>query len=241
MPREGQDGINTDAADMDHTIPIVAYYIDGPYAWTPEEIALFPTSVHIRIATRWTTRDGHVIDCETGDATPAEAALWVSQRRADGYPYPMVYVSVSNQQAVISTFIAAHQALPGWWLAHWDDLDQIPAGAWGKQYESTPRFDKSIWLDTIPGVDTGANPLPGPPTIPGRIPLGTVLLLGSRGQYVSLLQAALNRQYPLYSHLAVDGIYGPLTEGVVREFQQRDHLAVDGIAGPLTLGALYLT
>lgn len=154
MTREGQDGINSDAAGMDHSIPIVAYYIDSPrYTWTAAEIAMFPNSVHIRIAVLWTTRDGHVIDCETGDATPAETAKWAHQRRADGYAYPIVYTSVSNQNAVIAAFNAINEPLPGWWLAHYDNLDVLPAGALGKQYADPGPLDKSIWADYIPGVD----------------------------------------------------------------------------------------
>lgn len=202
MSREGQDGINSDAASMDHTIPVVAYYIDGPHAWTASEIGLFTTNVHVKIASRFTTPAGNVIDCESGDTTPAEAAQWAAWRRADGYLNPMVYVSVDNQQAVIQAFLAAGQALPEWWLAHWDDLDQLPSGALGKQYASAPNLDRSIWADYIPGVDLGTPALPS-----GKIPPGTILHLGSRGAFVSLLQATLNREYPLYSHLAVDGIY----------------------------------
>ena len=107
---------------MDHTIPVVAYYIDGPHEWTASEIGLFTTNVHVKIASRFTTPAGNVIDCESGDTTPAEAAQWAAWRRADGYLNPMVYVSVDNQQAVIQAFLAAGQALPEWWLAHWDDV-----------------------------------------------------------------------------------------------------------------------
>ena len=57
---------------------------------------------------------------------------------------------------------------------------------------------------------------------------------------MKVLQQALNNQYPLYSHLVVDGDFGPATLAVVKEFQSRAHLAVDGVAGPKTLGALHL-
>jgi len=63
---------------------------------------------------------------------------------------------------------------------------------------------------------------------------------GSRGTLVRAVQARLNRDYPLYSKLVVDGIFGPKTEAVVREFQRRAGLVVDGIVGPKTLAKLGL-
>ncbi|MFI7602174.1 peptidoglycan-binding protein [Actinoplanes sp. NPDC049681] len=38
--------------------------------------------------------------------------------------------------------------------------------------------------------------------------------------------------------VAVDGVFGPLTDAAVRAFQREKSLAVDGIAGPDTWGAL---
>jgi peptidoglycan hydrolase-like protein with peptidoglycan-binding domain len=68
------------------------------------------------------------------------------------------------------------------------------------------------------------------PTVP--------LKIGDRGDAVRQLQAGLNRDYPAYSKLVVDGIYGPATEAVVREFQRRAGLPVDGAAGFATLAKL---
>jgi peptidoglycan hydrolase-like protein with peptidoglycan-binding domain len=70
--------------------------------------------------------------------------------------------------------------------------------------------------------------------------MAVVLRPGDSNDLVRLLQARLNRDYPLYSNLVVDGIYGPRTTAVVREFQRRAGLTVDGIAGPQTLGRLGL-
>lgn len=52
----------------------------------------------------------------------------------------------------------------------------------------------------------------------------------SRGASVKTLQQRLN--------LAVDGIFGPLTEEAVKEFQKANGLTVDGIVGPKTWAAL---
>lgn len=53
---------------------------------------------------------------------------------------------------------------------------------------------------------------------------------GSKGYDVWLLQHALN--------LAIDGIFGPLTDEAVREFQKENGLQVDGIVGPKTWAVL---
>ena len=60
-----------------------------------------------------------------------------------------------------------------------------------------------------------------------------VLKLGSRGNEVKLLQEKLN--------LKVDGIFGPLTEEAVKDFQRSNGLKVDGIAGANTLSKLNLS
>ena len=60
-----------------------------------------------------------------------------------------------------------------------------------------------------------------------------VLKLGSRGNEVKVLQEKLN--------LKVDGIFGPLTEEAVKDFQRSNGLEVDGIVGANTLSKLNLS
>ena len=69
-------------------------------------------------------------------------------------------------------------------------------------------------------------PNPGQPTISA----------GATGGAVRRLQRALRRTPNL--GLVVDGVFGPLTEAAVKEFQQGAGLTVDGIVGPLTWNAL---
>ena len=60
-----------------------------------------------------------------------------------------------------------------------------------------------------------------------------ILKLGSRGNEVKVLQEKLN--------LKTDGIFGPLTEEAVKDFQRSNGLEVDGIAGANTLSKLNLS
>lgn len=92
------------------------------------------------------------------------------------------------------------------------------------------------------GLYGSTTPTPAPVVVPNPgVGAGSTLLLrGSTGEAVRALQARLNRDYPRYSHLAVDGDFGPATEAVVREFQKRAGLLVDGVAGPATLARLGL-
>ena len=60
-----------------------------------------------------------------------------------------------------------------------------------------------------------------------------ILKLGSSGNEVKVLQEKLN--------LKADGIFGPLTEEAVKDFQRSNGLEVDGIVGANTLSKLNLS
>lgn len=61
---------------------------------------------------------------------------------------------------------------------------------------------------------------------------------GSKGAYVKELQTLLNYSSMDSINLAVDGIFGPLTEIAVISYQKLHGLKGDGIVGPLTWGQL---
>jgi hypothetical protein len=61
---------------------------------------------------------------------------------------------------------------------------------------------------------------------------------GSRGSEVQQAQRLLNTKTMPPPRLAVDGIFGPLTEAATRSFQKQKRILVDGIIGPQTWGKL---
>ena len=65
--------------------------------------------------------------------------------------------------------------------------------------------------------------------------LTELLRRGDRGEDVKALQRALRS---LGFDLAIDGVFGPITQGCVKSFQATHGLARDGVVGPLTWGKL---
>lgn len=66
---------------------------------------------------------------------------------------------------------------------------------------------------------------------------GTPLQVGDYGNDVATIQIMLNRiskNYPALPKLDVDGVFGPLTEGAVKEFQRIFNLPVTGIVDSAT-------
>lgn len=144
------------------------------------------------------------------DVTPGEIPAWCAA--------PPVFVQdqfLSDHD--ISTTFGAYQAEV---LGYIDGPEsEWPAAAW-------ERF-APMW------PDTAAHPTePVPPVEPsgGNVNLPT-LSPGATGGYVKGVQR-------LVGDVAVDGIFGPVTESAVRNFQTAAHIGVDGIVGPVTWAAL---
>lgn len=154
MTRTMYDAVT--AANIPADAGMVAGYIDRIVLapWTAADWARFPSAVKVTIVKKASTPDGHVLDVERGDATPAEAPGWVQMRRAAGAD-PTVYCSLSDWPAVRAAFAAARVAEPHYWIAHYDGDPAIPAGAVAKQYRGdvAPGIDVSSVVDYWPGVD----------------------------------------------------------------------------------------
>lgn len=152
---------STAAADIPTSAAMVAGYLaPSKFAWSTVDWDRFPHAVKVRIAVRATTNDGHVLDVERGDATPAQALGWVTMRRAAGAD-PTVYCSESLWPSVKAAFTAAAVAQPHYWVAAYPGGGRvIPVGAIAHQYAdpatSGGHFDLSVVADHWPGVDQEA-------------------------------------------------------------------------------------
>lgn len=155
--------------------PLVAGYIaPSSFAWDAAGWSRFPGSVLVRI-TPSATRFGpgiHVLDVEPGDATPAQVPGWVLASRG-AQQEPTVYCNVATWPAVISACHNAGVAVPHFWVAAWDGVQNLPSitvdgvtyTAIAKQYADPAHgsggdWDSSIVADIWPGVDQGADMTP---------------------------------------------------------------------------------
>jgi hypothetical protein len=132
---------------------MVAGYADGKYANLTAMRARFPHARVVSIAVRYTTR-AQVLDVETGDATPAQAVLWCTQTMADTANGELtVYCNTSTWPQVRAAFKTAGVSEPQYWIAHYDNIAALPAGAIAKQYQNTAGWDRSVVADHWPGID----------------------------------------------------------------------------------------
>ncbi|MEV8615701.1 hypothetical protein AB0383_48750 [Amycolatopsis sp. NPDC051373] len=146
---------------------LVGGYINGKYKWSDADWALFPNSVHVRISVRASFLDGHVLDVETGDATPQEVPAWLTARRKAGAD-PAIYCNRSTWPQVAAACKAAGVAESHYFIATASGKAEIPDGAVAAQYllDVAPGIDVSAVADHWPGVDpaptttTSAAPIP---------------------------------------------------------------------------------
>lgn len=159
MTRTMYDAVNP--ANIPDGAQMVAGYADGWYANLAELAARFPHATVVSIAVRWTTR-AQVLDVETGDATPAQAVLWLTQTMRDVDNARLtLYCGMDGWAAVRAAIQSAGLAEPQYWVARYDGDPTIPAGAVAKQHIGDYHgYDQSAVADYWPGVDPAPAPRP---------------------------------------------------------------------------------
>lgn len=221
---------------------MVAGYIDGRYAWRAADWARFPGAVKVRIAVFASTNDGHVLDCENGDATPGQCPGWVSRRRATGAD-PTVYCSLAAWGAVRNCFISAGVREPHYWIAAYPgNGPALYAGSVAHQYADPGPVDISVVADYWPGVDGNHSALT-------KVAVAVVTAVkavftrtppADRGQVIAIQNAV---------HVTADGKWGAATSLAATAVINRDMSATpagvrflqtcvgataDGVWGPLS-------
>jgi hypothetical protein len=148
---------STNIQDDPASAHLVAYYIDGEYATSAAALRTrFPTAILVPISAVGTNA-GVVGDVEPGCMTINQGVQWVKTRRAMGVD-PTIYCNELNGwSSVRAAFRAAGVAEPHYWVADYDGIAVLPAGAVAKQYANPTlthgHFDLSVVADYWPGVD----------------------------------------------------------------------------------------
>jgi hypothetical protein len=206
----GQD--STNAAACTRGLSVYCGYYNGTFANLNAFRADFPNAAIILSITPNGVSGARCIDCEPGDATPAQAAQFVKNNlpeagaggKSDGGK-PMVYCSAGDAQAVINEVAALGITRAEWILfsAHWIGqhiCSKLGCGypdADATQYDSNNSFDSDAFYGYCFGA-VSAWPLQ----------------IGSSGVYVSNAQQFINNRaaaFGVKSPLVVDGIFGALT------------------------------
>lgn len=148
------------ATDIPTSAEMVAGYVSGPYAWSSADWARFPGRPHVTVATQANVNAGAVLDCETGDATPAQCPGWAQGRRAAGVD-PTIYCNFSSWGAVQAAFSNAGMPQPWYWIAEWDGIQNVPTlngiTAVAKQYAGSSQSGGHYDLTYVPGVWPGID------------------------------------------------------------------------------------
>jgi hypothetical protein len=104
----------------------VAGYVNGRWANYSQVVNRWPKAKHLSIAVT-AHADADCLDVEKGDATNDQAPAWVKRQLARGVYRPVVYTSVSNGPALLSTLKAAgiSRSQIRLWTAHYTAREHL--------------------------------------------------------------------------------------------------------------------
>lgn len=233
------DGINTDASYIARLVrpgDLVAYYIDGIYAWNAAEVAMFRNNQLVTITVFGNPAD--VADAETGDMTAEAAGDWVRRQKAAGYLRPTIYRSLSVMDDIRRT---TGNLILGkdWdaWVADYDNrTESVYPNSAAKQFRNASDFDESEVYDD--GWPHRTASVVVPVTNP-KWPAGQLLILNNRGHAVEALQKALSGSgIRGVRGINIDGQFGGQTYTSLKNYQAARKLVIDGKAGNQTRNSL---
>lgn len=192
---------STTAADIPfiyegHPLALVAGYVDGPYAWKPQDWERFPPHVRqVRIAI-WNDRwDADVLDSEPGNNDARGCVPWIRGKWERGQTPTIYCFSDAGPKGYRISDVrrecdAAGVKRPLFWITDWrrswSDFDpsgdpSIIALQYAGSAKTDGHFDASVVADVWPGVDPKEEPVSNDPKYLGESPAVVTLRPGEVG------------------------------------------------------------
>lgn len=149
---------SVDASRLPSNTHAMAGYVDGRWPSLAGMRRRFPRALWVSIAVR-SSSDAMVLDVESGDATPEEAAGWAARQHRRGIPRPCLYISLARVPE-LERALRLHQiprSTVRLWTAHYTGREHIcgigcgvpmvePPGA--TQHTNEPGADIDVSLTT---------------------------------------------------------------------------------------------
>jgi N-acetyl-anhydromuramyl-L-alanine amidase AmpD len=208
---------------IDDTPGTVGEYVrrDGA-AWTQANANPVSISAELCAFAAWTPEEWaihpHILD---------NCAAWIAEE-AQHFGIPITKLAPSYAQGS-SPGVCAHSDLGSWGGNHGDPGANFP---WAQVIDTAKQIAAGSGAPTPPEPEPTPPGTAAPPW-PGRLLMYPPLMQGSDVHTWQQQMAARGWS------LAVDGQYGPESQGVCRQFQAEKGLAVDGIVGPDTWAATW--
>lgn len=158
------------AANVPANGDLYAGYDDGHWPDADALQARFPSKRVVRITTNPHNIFGDVLDCEQGDASPADVPVWLTKRRALGGD-PSIYCSELSATGIAAVEAACKSAgvhfdRAHWWRANYNGHALLEKGESAHQWRDVGPYDSSVVADYWPGIDPPPSGSPSPILIP---------------------------------------------------------------------------
>lgn len=139
---------DNDGAAIPRNAQAVAGYLRGGNF--DQLVARFPKAHHFGISTSAAVA-GDCLDVEGGDASPAQAAVWVEERIRAGQYRPCVYASIDTYMPEVKASLAhLERSSYRLWVAHWTGVAHIEPGYDATQWQCVgDSYDESLCARTF--------------------------------------------------------------------------------------------